>query len=403
MNPSHLVLLLPLFFILQQSCSLQIGERCSGSGGNSCDQGLVCGTCGFCSKIQPTDPKSKESGLVFNKYSWLTTHNSFAMVGRSLLGPANQIDTIAAQLNNGVRGLMLDMYDFDGGIWLCHSTGTCFNFTAFEPAADALTTIQKFLEENPTEIITVFIEDYVTSADGLTKSFDAAGLKDYMFPLASMPKNGEDWPLISEMIGKNQRLIVFTSKKAKEASEGIAYVWNYVVENQYGDSDGGMVEGKCPSRAESSPMNDTKKALVLMNYFPTNPNESKSCTDNSTPLTKMLDTCYTLSGNRWANFVAVDFYKNGDGYGAAYATNVANGELVCGCKNVDYCKVNATFGSCNLPPPSPPRAQSLPLPPPPPLSTTADTGSAMSTKNIEMWLLVIVQGFLFLPLLLWAR
>lgn len=47
-----------------------------------------------------------------------------------------------------------------------------------------------------------------------------------------MPKNGSDWPLLSDMISKNQRLLVFTSKKSKEASEGIAYEWNYVVENQ---------------------------------------------------------------------------------------------------------------------------------------------------------------------------
>ncbi|CAL5411245.1 unnamed protein product [Camellia sinensis] len=33
---------------------------------------------------------------------------------------------------NGVRGLMLDMYDFHNGIWLCHSFGgICFNNTAF--------------------------------------------------------------------------------------------------------------------------------------------------------------------------------------------------------------------------------------------------------------------------------
>lgn len=400
MNTSHLLLFLPLLFILRLSSALQIGERCNPSGGNSCDTGLVCGTCGFCSKIKPTDPKSKENGLVFNKYSWLTTHNSYAKEGGSLLGPANQIDSIGAQLNNGVRGLMLDMYDFDGNIWLCHSAGTCYNFTAFEPAEDALTTIQKFLEVNPTEIITIFIEDYVQSTDGLTKVFNAAGLKDYMFPLASMPKNGEDWPLISDMITKNQRLIVFTSKRAKEASEGIAYVWNYVVENQYGNdkSDGGMVAGECPNRAESSPMNDTKKSLVLMNYFPTNPNATESCLDNSTPLTNMLDTCHKLSGNRWANFIAVDFYKNGDGYGTAFATNVANGELVCGCKNIDYCKVNGTFGSCNLPPPSPPRAQSIPLSPP--LSTTDDNGSDMTGKSSDMLLLVFIQGVLMLVLLL---
>jgi hypothetical protein len=36
---------------------------------------------------------------------------------------------------NGVRGLMLDMYDFRNDIWLCHSYGgACQNFTAFVSA-----------------------------------------------------------------------------------------------------------------------------------------------------------------------------------------------------------------------------------------------------------------------------
>ena len=47
-----------------------------------------------------------------------------------------------------------------------------------------------------------------------------------------MPKNGGDWPMVSDMVRKNQRLLVFTSKASKEASEGIAYVWRYMVENQ---------------------------------------------------------------------------------------------------------------------------------------------------------------------------
>ena len=35
-------------------------------------------------------------------------------------------------IQNGVRGLMLDMYDFENGVWLCHSFGgNCYNFTAF--------------------------------------------------------------------------------------------------------------------------------------------------------------------------------------------------------------------------------------------------------------------------------
>lgn len=35
-------------------------------------------------------------------------------------------------MQNGVRGLMLDMYDFNNDVWLCHSfRGQCFNVTSF--------------------------------------------------------------------------------------------------------------------------------------------------------------------------------------------------------------------------------------------------------------------------------
>lgn len=101
-----------------------------------------------------------------------------------------------------------------------------------QPAIKVLKEIEAFLRANPSEIVTVMIEDYVTSRRGLMKVFEAAGLRKYWFPLTKMPKNGGNWPTLNDMIHKNQRLIVFTSKAAKEASEGIAYQWRYVVENQ---------------------------------------------------------------------------------------------------------------------------------------------------------------------------
>jgi hypothetical protein len=101
-----------------------------------------------------------------------------------------------------------------------------------QPAINVLKEIQAFLEANPSEIITIFIEDYVTSPRGLTKVFDAAGLRKYWYPVSRMPKNGGKWPTVDDMVQKNQRLVVFTSKSAKEASEGIAYEWRYIVENQ---------------------------------------------------------------------------------------------------------------------------------------------------------------------------
>ena len=58
-------------------------------------------------------------------------------------------------------------------------------------------------------MVTIFIEDHVISPTGVSKVFDAAGLRKFWFPVSQMPKNGGDWPTVDPMVQKSQRLLVF--------------------------------------------------------------------------------------------------------------------------------------------------------------------------------------------------
>ncbi|XP_060193039.1 PI-PLC X domain-containing protein At5g67130-like [Lycium barbarum] len=357
-NISPLLLIFPVFFDVVNACcngTCKLDDKCSSD--EDCGPGLYCSSCTLsfsghrCVRSTATDPfKLVNSSLPFNKYAFLTTHNSFAIerepshTGTRRFTLTNQEDTVTQQLRNGVRGLMLDMYDFDGDVWLCHSFGGhCIDYTAFEPAIDTLKEIEAFLSANPSEIVTLILEDYVETPNGLTKVFTNAGLMKYWFPVSKMPKGGQDWPLVSNMVANNQRLVVFTSIKSKEQSEGIAYQWNYMVENKYGDA--GMEKGSCYNRVESSPMDDTTKSLVLVNYFRSVPLKPLACVQNSGDLLDKLITCHDAAANRWANFIAVDYYKRSEGGGAFLATDTLNGQLLCQCGDVHSCAAGSTPGT----------------------------------------------------------
>ncbi|MCL7043308.1 hypothetical protein MKW94_017967, partial [Papaver nudicaule] len=286
------------FFIstLATACSngqCKLLDECASDG--DCKAGLYCSSCAMefsgsrCVRSTVTN-----NSLPYNKYAYLTTHNSFATDGEpSHTGVprvtfVNQEDTITQQLNV----CKFDLYSLfiRLRLWLCHSfEGKCHHITAFEPALDTLKEIEAFLAANPSEIITLILEDYVKSQNGLTK-----------FPVSKMPRDGKDWPLVSDMVANNQRLVVFTSDKSKQQSEGIAYQWDYMVENQYGQ--GGMQEGECPKRGESSPLNDKTKSLVFVNYFGSVPIKQRSA-----------------------------------GGGTFQAVDTLNGGLLCGCDDVHAC------------------------------------------------------------------
>ncbi|XP_058192228.1 PI-PLC X domain-containing protein At5g67130-like [Rhododendron vialii] len=205
------------------------------------------------------------------------------------------------------------------------------------PAIYLFQEVEEFLNSNPSEIVTLILEDQVETPNGLAKIFNVTGLAKYMLPLSKMPRYGGDWPRVKDMVAANQRLVVFSSSKAKEESEGIAYQGNFVVEYKYGRR--GKDTWNCTKRDDDlSPLEEKRKSLVLLNYHST-PIFARYYNEmNSKDLMNATHKCYTTASNNWANFIAVDYGKGIDVRPAFQAVDFLNGKLLCGCDDVNSCR-----------------------------------------------------------------
>merc|ERR1719253_1685490 len=97
----------------------------------------------------------------FDEVAYATTHNSYNSID-SGFRYANHYETIQRQLEDGVRGFMLDLYVMEAGgtLYLCHGG---YQFGMFCPlgkggAIDMLRQMREWLERNPSEVITIILE-----------------------------------------------------------------------------------------------------------------------------------------------------------------------------------------------------------------------------------------------------
>ena len=147
------------------------------------------------------------------------THNAAAVTTEGFIS-ANQSRGIAQQLEDGIRGMMLDTHYFDGAdrrivpgrvedlsipdqTYLCH--GPCSFGNA--RLLDGLCTLTKFLDAHPDEVLSIIFENHIEDAD-TDAMLEASGLREYLYTHAP----GTPWPTLGAMIEANQRLVVFLEK-----------------------------------------------------------------------------------------------------------------------------------------------------------------------------------------------
>ena len=82
----------------------------------------------------------------YDEVAYATTHNAYNADDEGYAFP-NQTHGITRQLRDGVRALMLDIYDQEGDVLLYH--GFYSEILGFGRLADALAEIARFLSANP--------------------------------------------------------------------------------------------------------------------------------------------------------------------------------------------------------------------------------------------------------------
>ena len=238
----------------------------------------------------------------FNEVAFLTTHNAYNSSQGNFSLP-NQNFNIVTQLNNGVRGLMIDVYDSFGTLLVYHGS----QILGSQPFVDYLNQINTFLSNNSNEIVVLILECYA-DANSIENVINQSGLNTYLFTHDSI----QGWPSLQTMINNNERLVIFSDENdAGPNQQWYHYVWDYAVETHY--SVNNQNDFTCDFNRGDS-LND----LFIFNHFVTTPlgtgDENASLAANSNPFFWNRVLQCQQEKNKFPNFITVDFYDLGNAH-----------------------------------------------------------------------------------------
>jgi hypothetical protein len=246
----------------------------------------------------------------FDEVVYPATHNAHSAqeYGYTALN-ANQISGIEKQLADGVRGLLMDVYDNNGEHVFCH--GTCA--LGHTPHVDGLNVIKSFLDANPREVITIIYEDHL-AVDQIAADYASIGLDAYTYTHPA----GSVWPTLRALIDANTRLVV-TLENGRAPPAWVHNVWDEAWDTPYGPTS---------QDAFSCDLNRGARehALFLLNHWQNTglglPSEDAAKQVNTFEfLHGRAVECQTAAGGDLPNFVAVDFYEHGDLFAVVKALN----------------------------------------------------------------------------------
>jgi hypothetical protein len=192
-------------------------------------------------------------------------------------------------------------------LYLCH------NLCAIgkKRLLDGLCDLVKFLDEHPTEVLSIIFENAVADAD-LVDALKAAGLGDYAY---EHPK-GAPWPTLREMLSANKRLVVFVEQGGGDPAWLHPAFTGNIRDTPYTFEQASQFSCALHRGAAGDP-------LFLVNHWLARPLSSITYAQEvnvEAVLGKRIDDCAAEVG-RPPTFIGVDFYEVGDLFAVAQRYN----------------------------------------------------------------------------------
>jgi hypothetical protein len=277
----------------------------AGDGDSSADSGVI--------EPPPPPPPAPCNGHPelcarrFDEVIYPCTHNAHSAeaYGFSTLN-RNQKSGFDKQLADGIRCMLVDVYDKSGEHMFCHNPDLCFLGSLGHK--EGLDIIKTFLDEHPREVLTLIYENGM-SGNAIAEDMQAVGIDDVAYHFTG----ATTWPTLGEMIDANQRLVV-TIQDGGSDHDFVRNVWDVAWDTPY--TFFAASEFSCDQNRGSR-----NNPLFLLNHWLNSkipilniekPDESKADEANAYEMLYGRATGCWSDTNRMPNFVAVDFYEHGD-------------------------------------------------------------------------------------------
>lgn len=259
-------------------------------------------------------------------------HNAMSSPSAGFYFFANHMnDPIVESLDEGYRGLSLDLCNCDGDLIFCHGGTEVGCGIGERDPLEAFTEINEWITENPNNVIMVWLQINENAGDPI--SLDDVEQLVIETPIGTADRKfverlhrreeGDDWPTLSKLIENEQQILFFYMggpDGREESSIGIHYFYDYGMSTDWSyatvsDLKESVLDG-CKIQRDSSGTRDffMINTFITKKVFGIQVRPSRDAAEEVNDgkfLQPLLDVCeYTHKSK--VNIISVDFWKSGD-------------------------------------------------------------------------------------------